>query len=469
MAAAMELVLKMQSETMCGICRIYFSQPVTTECGHSFCRECLSWSWRGGTSPFSCPECRQVCRTRKLPELNVALEKLSDKVRQLSSHFVQSTEEQSKCPIHQKVLKLFCEEDQMALCVLCSQTPEHKAHTLSPVAEAAHNYRRKLQGILNRVGKDFEEAKKLLSQVKKEMARPLVDWNRMIMGEYYNLHHFLMEEELQCLERLKEEQRTSKDRLSQHIHNLWEIMSDLQESRHKPIIELLKDFRELLGRSESVFSQSPKAVIPDLMEHPITGMIDILNKFRVDIRVNPQSASSYVIVSEDLKSMRAGEGWEMDPDHPENFACHFVSAEQAFSSGRQYWEVDVTQVPQWGLGIRTEHLRGGSNLDSFASVFLLCCVKKENNYYFQTCPGQLNYQIKDPVPRVGVYLEHTTGTLLFYNVVKRSLIYRFDPILFTELVTPIFSPGPPLPGTKVGPMTICPVNAHLCACCYSFL
>ncbi|XP_043849512.1 probable E3 ubiquitin-protein ligase TRIML1 [Dromiciops gliroides] len=467
MAAHMEIVQKLQSEITCGICRIYFSRPVTIDCGHSFCTECLSRSWRA--PPFSCPECRQVCQVTKFPELNVRLEKLTDVGKQLCFHFLQSTEGQGQCPIHQKVFKLFCEEDKALLCLSCSQTPEHRAHKLSPIEEAAHNYREELGKILCHLGKDFKKTKILLRLLEEGVKIPSVDWLQMIMGEYCNLHHFLREEELQRVEGLREEHKRYKYRIFQHIQSLQEFLLELQESRHKPIIELLQNCRELLGRSESLFSQRPKAVTPDRMQYSITGMIEILNKFRVDIRVNPQLVCSYVIVSEDRKSMRAREDWQVDPDHPEDFTYHYVFAEQAFSSGRQYWEVDVTQVPQWALGIHTSPMRR-ENLDSRPSALVLCCVKKGNYYYFQTCPGSFKCQMKDPVPRVGVYLEHSVGTLLlFYNVAKRCLIYRFYTISFTKPVTPIFSPGPPLPGTKAGPMTICPVNSHLCSCCYSAL
>ncbi|XP_072462603.1 tripartite motif-containing protein 64-like [Notamacropus eugenii] len=479
MAADMDIVQKLQSEMTCGTCSTYFPQPVTMNCGHSFCLECLSWSWRAGAKPFSCPECRQVSQIRELSALNLSLENLTDTGKQLGSHNLQSTEGQSlqssegqrQCPTHKEDFKFFCEEDQTLLCMYCCQMPEHGTHNLSPVEEAAHNYRRKIQEILSHLGKDFEEAEKLRSQ-EDEMERPFVDWACMISGEYRKLQHFLVAEESHYLERLKEEQRTSKDRLSQHIHTLQVIMEELEESSHKFNIDLLQDFKELLGKSESVSWQSPKAFSTELRQYPITGMLDILNKFKVDIRLHPESdcQSDYVTVSEDLKTMRAGESWQVDLNKPEDSICHYVFAEQFFTSGSHYWEVDVMQLPQWILGIYTPFLsiRMGRNSHSCASVFLLRCVKKEDHYNFQTYPGSLDHQVKDPVSRVGVYLEYSLGSVLFYNVLQRSVIYRFCPIPFTGPVRPVFSPGPPLPGTKPGPMTICPADSHLCTCCCSF-
>ncbi|XP_056662281.1 probable E3 ubiquitin-protein ligase TRIML1 [Monodelphis domestica] len=459
MAADWEIVQNLQNEITCGICRNYFSQPVTIDCGHSFCRECLSRSW--SIRPFSCPECRQVPQIRQFPKINSNLEKLTDISLQLSPLNLQRAIERNQCPIHKKAFKVFCEEDQTSLCVLCFQMPEHRAHTLTPAEEAAQNYREKFREILSHLEKDFEEAKKYLSQEKEMEEGP--DWNEMIMAEYCKLHSLLLDEEVQYLERLKEEQRTRKFRLSQHIGTIQEIMIEIQESSYNPNAELLKDIRELLGRGESVLSQRSNVIIPELREYSFPAMIDCLNKFRVDIRVDPKSSSSYVTVSEDQKTMRAEEGWQVDYSHAEDSTHHYVFADQAFSSGSHYWEVDVTQVSQWALGIYSPTLRKEN------SLFLLSCVKKENNYYFQTYPESLNHQVKDPVPRIGVYLDYSTGILLFYNVLQSSPIYRFYPLLFIKPVIPVFSPGPPLPGTKANLMTICSVNSHLCACCYSCL
>ncbi|XP_078010648.1 E3 ubiquitin-protein ligase TRIM21-like [Phascolarctos cinereus] len=155
---------------------------------------------------------------------------------------------------------------------------------------------------------------------------------------------------------------------------------------------------------------------------------------------------------------------------------HFLMEEQfqyvervKQDQGANLNRVDVSQLPEWVLGIYTPYLRRkrDRNVNSSDSVLLLHCDKKEEGHYLQTCSGSLKHGIKGRVPRVGVYLEYVSGTLGFYNLLQRSHIYRFHSIPFTGTVTPFFSPGLPLPGTKAGPTTLCPVDSHLCACCYS--
>ncbi|XP_051831858.1 tripartite motif-containing protein 43-like [Antechinus flavipes] len=401
MATDMDTIQKLQSEIACIICQNYFSQSVTMDCGHCFCLECLSKSWRLESIPSSCPICKEISQIGEFPAFNGRLEKLTDIDKQLSSHSLQSSEG-PRCPTHKEVLQYFCEEDQILLCLICCQMPEHESHKLSPIEEATHNYRKKLQKMLSHVKKDFEETKKLHSQ-KGKVKTPFVDWGQMIAGEYYRLYSFLMEEKSQCLKRMKKEQKSRKDRITRHIQNLQEIMLELQESSQKPQIDLLQDLRRLLKRSTSVLSQKPETVVPELREYPIAGIIDVLNKFKVDIRVHPDSESSYITISEDLKSMRAGQGWKVESNQPEESVCHYAFAEQVFTSGRHYWEIDVSQVPQWALGIYSPHLkrRRRKTPTLCASMFLLRCVKKEDHYMFQSYPKSLNHREKGPVPRIG--------------------------------------------------------------------
>ncbi|XP_043850917.1 probable E3 ubiquitin-protein ligase TRIML1 [Dromiciops gliroides] len=456
MASAMEVLQKLQKEITCGICRRYFSEPVTIECGHSFCQACLSLSWRVDDTIFCCPECRQVPQVRELPAVNGCLSQLTEVGKALNCQFLQSAEGQHQCAVHKKVLKLFCEDDQTAVCVRCSQSPEHETHVLSPIEETAHRFREKLEHILTQMEKHVEEAETLFDQEEGSA----VDWHWMISGEYYRLHEFLKDEEFQYLEKMRQEKKKNQDRISQHMHTLQGLIQDLQEAGHQPNVDLLQDVKQLHERSESLLSQRAKAITPELTECPISGMIEMMRQFRVDITLDPLSASPRVTLSEDQKSVKAGEGWQVETEDTVDSPCHYVFAEQAFSSGRQYWEVDISQLPQWILGIQAPYSRGrrGRNVNCCASVFLLRCVKKEDDYYLRTYPGSLNHRVKSPVPRVGVYLEYTPGTLVFYNILQRCPIYSFSPIRFIEPVTPFFSPGPPLRGTKAGPLTLCPVD-----------
>ncbi|CAM5072225.1 unnamed protein product, partial [Eretmochelys imbricata] len=46
-----------------------------------------------------------------------------------------------QCEKHEDLLKLYCKEDQILLCVVCEKSQVHRGHTVVPREEAAQEYR----------------------------------------------------------------------------------------------------------------------------------------------------------------------------------------------------------------------------------------------------------------------------------------------------------------------------------------
>ena len=61
-------------EFTCCICLDLMYQPVTTNCGHSFCKECLK------RAPF-CPTCRAAisAEAKAMMQVNITLQKIIEK------------------------------------------------------------------------------------------------------------------------------------------------------------------------------------------------------------------------------------------------------------------------------------------------------------------------------------------------------------------------------------------------------
>uniref|UniRef100_A0A8C0JCU2 RING-type domain-containing protein n=1 Tax=Chelonoidis abingdonii TaxID=106734 RepID=A0A8C0JCU2_CHEAB len=64
--AAESPVESLQEEATCPVCLEYFTEPVTLECGHNFCRACISQCWEGSDTAASCPQCRETVQQRNL-------------------------------------------------------------------------------------------------------------------------------------------------------------------------------------------------------------------------------------------------------------------------------------------------------------------------------------------------------------------------------------------------------------------
>lgn len=126
----------LQEELTCPICLDYFKDPVSIECGHNFCRGCLKQNWAPGGGSFPCPECRQLSSSASLRP-NWALARLVEKTRRRHQGPVTA----SLCCRHGEPLRLFCEDDQRPVCLVCRESQEHQAHTLAPIDEAFESYR----------------------------------------------------------------------------------------------------------------------------------------------------------------------------------------------------------------------------------------------------------------------------------------------------------------------------------------
>ncbi|XP_065447256.1 RING finger protein 112-like isoform X1 [Chrysemys picta bellii] len=77
------MVKRLQEDITCSICLDILEDPVSIECGHNFCRGCLSTHWSGVSAWESqCPECRAPCsRDRMTPDTRV--KSLVEKIRDL--------------------------------------------------------------------------------------------------------------------------------------------------------------------------------------------------------------------------------------------------------------------------------------------------------------------------------------------------------------------------------------------------
>ncbi|XP_075784848.1 RING finger protein 112 [Pelodiscus sinensis] len=77
------IMQRLREDVTCSICLDVLEDPVSIECGHNFCRGCLSAHWSGVSSRGSrCPECRAPCaRDRMTPDTR--LRSLVENIRDL--------------------------------------------------------------------------------------------------------------------------------------------------------------------------------------------------------------------------------------------------------------------------------------------------------------------------------------------------------------------------------------------------
>ncbi|XP_044124162.1 probable E3 ubiquitin-protein ligase TRIML1 [Neovison vison] len=464
-----DLMENLREELTCFICLDYFTSPVTTECGHSFCLVCLLRSWEEHNTPLSCPEC---WRSLESPHFqpNERLGRLAGIGKQLRSQVLQSEGEQD---INGRMLagtKVFSEDGQG---VNIFSTQCHGINRSHPLSEAEERHKEKLQEILNLLHKKRKETQVVLTHEKERVIlckEETKACKQVVVSEYAKMHQFLKEEEqlqLQLLEKEERENmkklRDNEIKLTQQTRSLSKMIEQIESTCLNSIIESFEDVKGTLERTEPLLLQCPEATTTELTLCRITGMREMLKKFSTDITLDPATANAYLVLSEDLKSVRHGGVRQHLPDNPERFdQSATVLGAQIFTCGRHYWEVEVGNKTEWEVGICKDSVSRKGNLPKPpGDLFSLIGLKIGDDYSLWVSSPLKGQHVREPVHKVGVFLDYESGHIAFYNVTDESLIYSFPPASFQEALRPIFSPCLPNEGTNTGPLTICSLNSYV--------
>uniref|UniRef100_A0A8C2CZE6 FinTRIM family, member 10 n=1 Tax=Cyprinus carpio TaxID=7962 RepID=A0A8C2CZE6_CYPCA len=200
-----------QGQFNCSICLDLLKDPVTLNCGHSYCKSCITGCWDQDDQKgvYSCPQCRQTFTPRPVLGKNTMLAEVVENLRKRKLQTIQlddyygkpgdgecdvCTEEKNKaiksclvclesycqnhfehheefhskkrhkmtdatgqlremiCTLHDRLLEMYCRTDQCCICVLC-MLDEHKKHeTVSPAEE-----RTEKQKLLEETQRTFQQ------------------------------------------------------------------------------------------------------------------------------------------------------------------------------------------------------------------------------------------------------------------------------------------------------------------------
>lgn len=127
-------------EASCSVCLEYLKDPVMIDCGHNFCRVCITRWWEELNRDFPCPVCRKTFRYRTLKP-NRQLGNMVEIAKQLQVTNKRKVRDENLCEKHHEVLRLFCKDDQEAVCLVCEISHEHRSHTVISLDDASTEYK----------------------------------------------------------------------------------------------------------------------------------------------------------------------------------------------------------------------------------------------------------------------------------------------------------------------------------------
>nr|XP_048291662.1 tripartite motif-containing protein 43-like [Myodes glareolus] len=257
-----------QEEFTCLICLSYLTDPVTISCGHSFCRACLHLSWEDSQVPVLCPTCREPSQQKDF-RTNIALKKLVSIARQASLMKYLSSEEH-QCVTHKETKGIFCMENRIYLCRLCSDSHEHRGHRHCPIEAAAEGQMEKLLKQMESLWEKIQENEENLEAEKRVITLwkdCLILREERIRAEYRTCYPDLSEQEEEHIERMKRKGNYYLDKLwkseammVQKSKQLRKVYHELMAMSQEPYVVLLQDLDDIFRRSDSMRLSKPLAM-----------------------------------------------------------------------------------------------------------------------------------------------------------------------------------------------------------------
>lgn len=537
--AAASCVLS-EDQFLCCICLDVFTDPVTTPCGHNFCKTCITEHFDINVR-WQCPMCKQVFRTRPELHVNTFISAMVAQFRQeqfrqqqesepgpvpcdvctgtkvravksclaclvsfcdahlephlteagLKKHQLMEPVENLQgrmCRKHSKPLELFCKTDQTCICLLCPLS-DHKTHKFVPLTEEYEGKKEELlstdteiqQMILERQ-LQIEEIDNSVKLSQEELVRETAKGVQVFTSLIQSVGRGLDE----LVEMMEERQRLKQTWAEVSVMGLEEETCELRK-RSAEVTQLLlsEDPLHFLQRVQSLNIHQPPptkvwvevGIRPPSHRGAVVGALARLEETlsqemkklmeeelrrvqqdAVDVTLDPDTAHPCLLLSDGGKQVGPCERRTL-PDNPERFSVNpCVLGRQSFSSGRFYFEVQVTGKKEWDCGVARASIIRKQDIplcpeEGYWAIWL----RKRTKYRALTDPP-VHLCLKSPPQKVGVFVDYDEGLVSFYDVDAAALIFSFTGCLFNDKLHPYFNPGLCDGGRNSAPLVISAVQ-----------
>ncbi|XP_016099994.1 E3 ubiquitin/ISG15 ligase TRIM25-like [Sinocyclocheilus grahami] len=285
-----------QGELSCTVCLDLLKDPVTIQCGHSYCENCITdrWDHEGQMRVYSCPQCRQTFSPRPALARNTMLTKLVEKLKKTKLpadcyagagdvqcdvcsgrkykavksclvcqesycqiHFDRHEEfhsckphkvidatgrlQEMMCQKHEKHLEMFCITDQQCICELCTKY-EHKKHdTVSAAAQRTETQKqlKETQKMSQQREKDLQQLREAVESHKRSAQTAVEDSERIFTELIFSTKRRCSELVRLLIPDIRDQEKAEVsqaegrlERLEQEINDLRRRDAELEQLSH---------------------------------------------------------------------------------------------------------------------------------------------------------------------------------------------------------------------------------------------
>ncbi|KAM6940248.1 LOW QUALITY PROTEIN: E3 ubiquitin-protein ligase TRIM39-like [Xenentodon cancila] len=511
--------LTSEDQFLCSICLEVFTDPVTTSCGHNFCKTCITHHWDVDVL-YKCPMCQETFNTR--PQLNVNTfirEMVSEFRREVQQKICTGTKlkalksclvcllsycethlephltaphlrrhqlvepvenlEDRICTKHDKPLELFCKTDQTCVCMLCSVL-DHKTHEMVPLREEYEGKKAELEKTEAEIQQMIQKRQLKIQEIKESLkiSNDAADREKAEGVQVFTDLKESVERSLKkFIKEMEDKQKTTEKQAEDLIKDLEQEISELKK-RSSEVEQLSRseDHLHLLQRFSSLKDAPPTKNWTEVRVHPpsyegtVVRAVDQLEKnlrekmkklFEVELR-RIQKYDVDVILDHRTahpKLVLSDDGKQVYcGDLKKKLPENCVLGKQSLSSGRFYFEVQVKGKTKWDVGVAGElvNSKGDVTLTPQDGNWTVC-LRNGNEYKAPAGPS-VHLCLRSPPEKVGVLVDYEEGLVSFYDVDAAALIFSFTGCSFKEKLHPYFGPGLSDGGKNSAPLIICPFN-----------
>ncbi|XP_048011255.1 E3 ubiquitin/ISG15 ligase TRIM25-like [Megalobrama amblycephala] len=390
-----------QDEFMCSVCLDFLKDPVTIHCGHSYCKSCINgyWDQEDQKRVYSCPQCRQTFSPRPDLAKNTILDEMVEKLKKIklpADCYAGAGDVQCDVCTGRK-------HKAVKSCLVCL---ESYCQTHFDCHEEFHS--RKPHKVTEATGELQEMICPKHDKILEVFCRTDQEYICVLcMGEHKN-HNTVS----------AAAQRTEKQS--------FQSLSAPPESTD--VNDNLKELKKI----------SDRVTFTNIVPRTRNDFLQYSHHFTLD----PNTVNKELRLSERNRVITNTVTDQPYHYHPDRFDyCEQVLCRESVC-GRCYWEIEWSGLVAVFIAVSYKSIsrkgRGkecwfGRNDQSWS----LICTSYSNLFYHNDIETKL--PVKSIIRRIGVYVDHSAGTLSFYCVSgdTMSLIHTVQ-TTFTKPLYPGF-------------------------------